>query len=269
MTVNGWKAEALNTAPDSQNEIHGDRVATQYGFKGGLVPGVTISAYLIHPAVQAWGMDFLTRGFAHVRVGSPLYDEEPFEVVIDTQDDVSYNARILRPDGTESANAEISLAATQAPAPARRGDPVADSHFVGPQSSFDTWTRLKKEGCLAFRYHWGNPHRMRAYVRDRSLMPDVHQGESAFANMGYVLSMSNWILASNAHMNPWIHLETHSQNYQPIPHDTDIIAEMSVVDFFEKKGHEFVDADIALFNEADDTCFSTIRLRAIYRLRGL
>ena len=35
-----WAAEALNTAPDSKNEIHGDKLAKEFGFKGGLVPGV-------------------------------------------------------------------------------------------------------------------------------------------------------------------------------------------------------------------------------------
>ena len=51
--ISGWQGVAFNQAPDSANEIHGDRVAKQYGFRGGLVPGVTISAYLLHPAVEA------------------------------------------------------------------------------------------------------------------------------------------------------------------------------------------------------------------------
>ena len=42
-----------------------------------------------------------------------------------------------------------------------------------------------------------------------------------------------------------------------------------MADFYEKKGHEFVDAEIALFNEADDSCLNTIQLRAIYKLRGM
>jgi len=42
-----WSATALNTAPDSENRIHGDEIAKEHGFEGGLVPGVTISAYLV------------------------------------------------------------------------------------------------------------------------------------------------------------------------------------------------------------------------------
>ena len=46
MVVDNWTATAFNTAPDSRNEIHSDKVAKQFGFKGGLVPGVTVTAYL-------------------------------------------------------------------------------------------------------------------------------------------------------------------------------------------------------------------------------
>jgi hypothetical protein len=39
--------------------IHGDKIAKAYGFNGGLVPGVTVSAYLCHPAVESWGAECL------------------------------------------------------------------------------------------------------------------------------------------------------------------------------------------------------------------
>ena len=45
---------ARNDAEASENRIHDDRVAAEYGFRGGLVPGVTVYAYLL--AFQ--GIDF-------------------------------------------------------------------------------------------------------------------------------------------------------------------------------------------------------------------
>ena len=80
-----WSATALNTAPDSENRIHGDELAMEYGFEGGLVPGVTISAYLVHPLIQLWGQDWLERGFADCRITSPLYDNENFSVETNIQ----------------------------------------------------------------------------------------------------------------------------------------------------------------------------------------
>ena len=71
-TATAWSAIAFNTAPDSQNEIHSDKVARQYGFKGGLVPGVTVSAYLMHPAVEAGPCHSYTSGLTRCtdRVGT-------------------------------------------------------------------------------------------------------------------------------------------------------------------------------------------------------
>ncbi len=70
-------------------------------------------------------------------------------------------------------------------------------------------------------------------------------------------------------MNPWILVEAGCQNYAAIPLGSKIIGEMSVVELFERKGHEFVDADINLFDADDRRCFSALRLRAIYRVRGV
>ena len=92
--IESWAAQALNTAPDSQNEIHGEAVSRKFGFKGGLVPGVTISAYLLQPAVVAWGMDWLNRGEANVRVVSPLYDREDFTVSVTHQTRDAYEAQL-------------------------------------------------------------------------------------------------------------------------------------------------------------------------------
>ena len=61
MSVEPWQATAFNPATESNNQIHSDEMAKAYGFRGGLVPGVTISSYLMHPAVLAWGEDWLTR----------------------------------------------------------------------------------------------------------------------------------------------------------------------------------------------------------------
>ena len=79
--MNSWQATALNTAPDSENQIHSDELAKEYGFKGGLVPGVTVSAYLLHPVIESLGKLWLERGYANCKITSPLYDGETFEVL--------------------------------------------------------------------------------------------------------------------------------------------------------------------------------------------
>ena len=269
MMPDGWSGEAFNQVPHSQNEIHGDRIARLYGFEGGLVPGVTVSAYLLHPAVESWGEAFLERGRAHVRVVSPLYDRERFAVFVEDAAETGYRARLERPDGTVSARAEVELPTPPDVIPARRGDPVAEAGFRGPAATREHFERLGAEGCRALRYRWEPAEDMGRYLRDPAGMPALLRGEDACANASWILGISNWVLAANAYMNPWVHLETHSQHFRAIGRGTELVAEMSVTGLFEKKGHEFVDVTVALFDLADDAALASVDLRAIYRLRGL
>ena len=104
--MNKWSATALNTAPDSENRIHGDDLAKEYGFEGGLVPGVTISSYLVHPLIEHWGKDWLDRGYANCRITSPLYDKELFEVKTDMVDPSKANATLIKSNGIIQMNDE-------------------------------------------------------------------------------------------------------------------------------------------------------------------
>ena len=107
--MNSWKASALNTAPDSENQIHSDDLAKRYGFKGGLVPGVTVSAYLLHPVIESAGMDWLEKGYANCKITSPLYDGENFEVISEITREGQTNTFLKNEDGKIIANAESKI----------------------------------------------------------------------------------------------------------------------------------------------------------------
>src|SRR5688500_14427801 len=58
----------------SENKIHDDDVARRFGFRGGLVPGVEVYAYMTHLPVARWGVAWLERGTADCRFATPVYD---------------------------------------------------------------------------------------------------------------------------------------------------------------------------------------------------
>ena len=266
--MNSWSAIALNTAPDSSNRIHGDEIAKQYGFEGGLVPGVTVAAYLVHPAVEKWGLDWLNFGFANCRVTSPLYDKESFKVDMNLIDEASCSTTLIKSNKLVSANAEISLTQELPVPPTRRNDPIVDDDYKAPKASFDLWKELQQEGCQAFRFFWGAENPLTYLSENKDLPVLLQPNKGGFSNFSFLLGCSNWSLAGNAYMNPWVHLQTISQNYRSVPQGTSIISEMEVKDFYEKKGHEFVDVNVNLFDEKDDSCIMTINLIAIFKLRG-
>ena len=119
-----WQATAFNQSTQSANQIHSDEIARVYGFKGGLVPGVTVSSYLMHPAVVAWGERWLKRGRAHVLVKKPLYDGYRFDVELSDVTHGSYRAGLVDKNQTECASARVSLNEEVLVPPIRRGDPV-------------------------------------------------------------------------------------------------------------------------------------------------
>ena len=76
-----YLVRARNAATASENEIHHDDVARRYGFTGGLVPGVTVYAYMAHPVVEVLGRAWLEHGTMAARFVRPCYDGD--EVVVD------------------------------------------------------------------------------------------------------------------------------------------------------------------------------------------
>src|ERR1043165_2231875 len=64
---------AHNGAATSENKIHDDATAQKFGFKGALVPGVAVFAYMAHVPVAHFGHAWLERGAAECRFLKPLY----------------------------------------------------------------------------------------------------------------------------------------------------------------------------------------------------
>jgi len=263
-----WHATAFNQATESSNQIHSDEMAKAYGFRGGLVPGVTISAYLMHPAVAAWGEDWLRRGRAEIVVHRPLYDGYAFDVEITESGDAGYRAVLIDQEGTRCASGTLSLVAEPPPPPVRRGDPLLVRGQAVDPVSREVLERLRETGMHALPARWSAAHHMASYLSDPSAMPAIHRFDGrGLANGGFLLGLTNWALASNTYMNPWVHVQTDSQFYAPVETDTDLIVECAVADLFERKGHQFVDAKVDAYVRETSQAVMSATLRAIYKLR--
>ena len=263
-----WQGEAYNQSQGSENQIHSDEVAREYGFKGGLVPGVTVSAYLIHPGVEAWGLDWLTRGRARAVVAKPLYDGRPFRVVVSDATERAYRAVLVDEGGVECATAEVELPESVPPPPQFRGDPRIGEGYERPPGTREVMEGLRRQGMRALRARWDGKAGIISYLRDASGMPEILRPEGGgYANPANALGLTNWALAGNVKISPWLHLQTDSQNYAPIAPGSELVAEAAVADLFERKGHEFVDLEVAVYFEATRQPAMSARLRAIYQMR--
>ena len=75
-----YQVSAYNTAKASENKIHDDATAKRFGFRGGLVGGVHVYAYMTHLPVQRWGRAWLERGTGEARFGKPVYEGDIAEI---------------------------------------------------------------------------------------------------------------------------------------------------------------------------------------------
>ncbi len=231
-----WEHEvvAFNTATESTNRMHDDTVAATFGFRGGLVPGVDVWAYLTRPCVDRWGTGFLERGTMDARFLLPVYDGE--RLVCRLDDDGSLTA--TGPDGTVRAQGRAALA--EAPAVRTIGVtdlpepvPAADAALLAPGTVL---------GTLRFHHRAGPAAQYLADVRETS---DVYEG-GAVAHPGFLARQANYVLSSSVRLGPWIHVSTRA-DHRGLVRDGELVEVRGVVtDEREHKGHRFVDLDVEI-----------------------
>lgn len=231
-----YRVEAFNTAKQSENKMHDDSVARKFGFSGGLVPGVDVLAYMIHPPVQHWGRDFLERGLIEARFTKPVYDGETVEVIAEEAGE----GLALSVEGGGEIRAAGTASLTQRPVvPAL--DDFPDTAAVSKRLpvdvnsyALDKWLgtapRVWPEDGLA--EYLGEVRETDAmYLREGIVHPGVLQ------------RIMNKVLVDNALLGPWIHVGSRMQLLATANTDDELIARAKVTANYEKKGHRFVELD--------------------------
>jgi hypothetical protein len=145
-----YSVEAYNTAKLSENKMHDDSVARKFGFVGGLVPGVDVLAYMIHPPVLVWGRDFLERGLIEARFTKPVYDGETVQVIAEEAGgglDLRVEGGDIRATGTASLTARPD-AWTSGSVPRRGSGQRMGSPNISARSARRTRCICAKGWCI-------------------------------------------------------------------------------------------------------------------------
>jgi acyl-coenzyme A thioesterase PaaI-like protein len=248
---------ARNTATESTNRIHSDEVAQQYGFRGGLVPGVDVYAYLAHPPAAAWGRTWLDHGWMRARFVQPVYDGEAIDVVPVGEQGLE----VRNGAGSVCATAEagVSDAGRELVDPARWPDvaPVEDPPPAAPEVLVPG-TPL---GLAPHRFH---VDRSAEYLEAVGETLPVYLAEG-LAHPGWVLRDANYVLSANVRLGPWIHVSSDVQHLRAVRDGELVAARAIVVGEWEHKGHRFVRMDV--LHLADGEPVARTDHTAIYRPR--
>lgn len=256
-----YEIEAFNTATASENRIHDDSMAKRFGFKGGLVPGVDVYAYMTRAGVLAFGERFLETGTMNCRFGQPVYDGETVSVSGELDDKgiltvtVTGRGQVLA-SGTASLAGDMVLPVRDqfetADLPAAEARPPADP------TSLPVGIAL---GTLREQTSSREQEDYRASVRETHGI----YADNGLVHPGYLLRRANNTLKDSVLLGPWIHVGSTAQHYAPLRIGEDLETRSRVDRLYDHKGHGFVELDVALFS--GDRAVARISHTAIYEPR--
>ena len=243
---------AVNTAADSENRIHEDRVAAEYGFQGGLVPGVTIYGYMAAAVIEHFGPAWLERGAMDVRFFQPFYEGEQVAVSIAEQ---------------EQGRVKVE-AGSRASGTAWIQDLLDDSLDFGdlpPECPMPDRVPASREAMLVGTLLGTIEKALDLSEPGMSAPLDAYLGQERFAHPAIILALANEILARNYILGPWIHSSSEVRNLSAALDGDRLQVRGKIVEAYERKGHDFVVLDVAILKGAVPV--SRIRHTAIWRLR--
>jgi acyl dehydratase len=240
---------AVNTAADSENKIHDDLVAAQFGFQGGLVPGVTVYGYLAQAVLEYFGDAWLTHGAMDVHFHQPVYDGE--EVEVTTEPESSHRVRVAIA-GRASGLAWLHNESVPAP---------PDETTLGEP-------REPSEGALAKGVVLGVLSRPLDLATAKMSAPlGAAIGAQRFAHPAILLALANEVFVKNYALGPWIHVSSEVRKFSTAHDGESIRVRASVEDRFERKGHQLVVLNV-LIDSQDGRAIEHVRHTAIWRPRA-
>ena len=237
--IEPWSVVARNNPEHARNPIHTDAGAQAAGFARALVAGVTTYAYLTHPIVVGWGIDWLAGGGADVRFCSPVCQDDRLRLMpTGDEDDVVIDAFV----GDDQPRATLRATRDSGPPPAlRAGEPL---RLRG--------VRLEGE--------YGSDYGLRA-----------GDDLATFTNLGVVHpavwpALANYIVHRDVARGPWIHTRSIVRHHATAPAGAEATLTSVVVERFDSRAGERAVLDVRI--EVAGIPVATLEHHAIVALPG-
>jgi hypothetical protein len=233
-----YQVRTHNASEQSENRMHSDEVARQFGFKGALVPGVTVFAHMTRPLIEAYGEAWLGRSSSEVSFAKPAYEGEL--LTIDTRPDAAGAGHELvcrNEQGIELAHMTSHTLASR-PAIDTRSDippspPIAERPLV-------TWELMevgKPFPALAWQPSGADNAQWCDDVRDDLAL---YRGDGAPLHPGFVLRQANFVLRRRFTLPAWIHTGSRVAFHDVLRVGPAYEVRAIPEEKWERKGHQFV-----------------------------
>jgi acyl dehydratase len=235
--IAAYELNAFNTATASENKIHDDAMARRFGFRGGLVPGVEVFAYMAHMPVARWGRNWLERGQAECRFLKPVYDGAVARVTA-TEDGDALDLSVT--------SAQDRCATGRAFIPAeRRVAPPIDALPIGTPPSerpAANETSLAPGRALGITPVAIDRAMLGNYLDDIRETEPIYRTEG-LVHPGQILRLANQALVQNVVLGPWIHVGSKLRNYAAVHVGQQLTLRSRITSNAVSKGHAIVEFD--------------------------
>jgi len=235
--IAAYEVNALNTATASENKIHDDAMARRFGFRGGLVPGVEVFAYMAHMPVARWGRNWLERGQAECRFLKPVYDGAVARVTA-TEDGDALDLSVTSAQD-RCATGRAFIPAEQRVAPPLDALPIATPPSERPAANETSLAPGRALGITPVtidRAMLGN------YLDDIRETEPIYRTEG-LVHPGQILRLANQALVQNVVLGPWIHVGSKLRNYAAVHVGQQLTLRSRITSNAVSKGHAIVEFD--------------------------
>ena len=244
VSVAPYQVRTHNASTQSENRMHSDDVARQFGFNGGLVPGVTVFAHMTQPLVARYGDAWLARGTADVRFSKPAYEGELLSIGSADASDGMHALTCVNEQGVELARMSASLPAASAK-PDPRGDiPPAPPLAERPTVTWDLMAINQPFPALAWSPTREENREWCADVRDA--LPLYRDGDAPLLHPGLILRQANFVLRKRFVIPAWIHAASRITFFAPLRAGSGYEVRAIPEEKWNHKGHEFVRLFVAV-----------------------
>ena len=258
-----YQVRTHNPSTQSENRMHSDDVARTFGFKGGLVPGVTVFAHMTQPLVARYGEAWLARGTADVSFGKPAYEGELLSIHTTDVIDGSHVLTCMNEQGVELAHMRAALPATAAqpdargevaPAPPLQERPAVTWDLMDINQPFPAlaWTPTREENI-----RWCED------ARDELAL--YREGTAPLLHPGLILRQANFVLRKRFVIPAWIHAASRITFFEASRAGAEYEVRAIPEQKWNHKGHEFVRLYVAV--RRDQRTVAEILHTAIFRPR--
>jgi hypothetical protein len=259
-----YQVRTHNPSSQSENRMHSDDVARTFGFKGGLVPGVTVFAHMTQPLVARYGEAWLARGTAEVSFSKPAYEGELLSIHTADSQEGTHTITCLNEQGIELARMNATPPSTARPPDARGNIVPAPPLQERPTVTWDLMQIHQSFPALAW-----TPTRdenLQWCVDSRDELPLYREGSSPLLHPGLTLRQANYVLRKRFIIPAWIHAASRITFFDALRVGSDYEVRAIPEEKWNHKGHEFVRLYVAVRQEQHTV--AEILHTAIFRPRA-